>query len=343
MNETGRTHRFVAFSLLQGLIIKDGLPDDFDFGAAHFISTASSSFMDSLSLESRLGIGGLDVQTFKLGSPFAYWRGEWPGLESTENCLSLLTLFMSTLSHFLSSMWLYRDNAVCFDSAFLVCDQGATEERITKNSFSAVRSTCEGSLESVAFTRTELSQLSLLFRGLLLPLVDEDEERINTDGNQNPGSANAIKTISIKGPSLISRLNYFIDCARTTCDLGVKVVHYTTCLESVLSSGSGEISHKVAERLAFLFGKDTEDRIEVYNQMMRAYDVRSKIVHGDTVNPKSLSDLPAIVRFVDKMARGVLLMLLQKPHMRKMCEKKNDAYKELFLKILMADRGPASG
>jgi hypothetical protein len=66
----------------------------------------------------------------------------------------------------------------------------------------------------------------------------------------------------------------------TVGDIGLRVVMYVTCLETLFSTDASELTHKLAERVAWFIGEDTMDRMEVFANVKRVYDVRSKIIHG---------------------------------------------------------------
>lgn len=76
--------------------------------------------------------------------------------------------------------------------------------------------------------------------------------------------------------------------------LALKIVNYVIALESLFNTDSGEISHKVSERIAFLLSDSSQKRLEIFMNIKKAYSFRSKIVHGDNLrsdyeNLKTLS------------------------------------------------------
>jgi hypothetical protein len=61
-----------------------------------------------------------------------------------------------------------------------------------------------------------------------------------------------------------------------------QLVDTITAAEAVLGSGT-EITFKLAFRVAGMLGRTTPERVQVFDDMKRFYDVRSKIVHGATL------------------------------------------------------------
>ncbi len=60
-----------------------------------------------------------------------------------------------------------------------------------------------------------------------------------------------------------------------------RFVDYVTSMESLLLEGQGEFSYKFSMRTAAILGRSPRERHEVYEFMRKAYDVRSKLVHGE--------------------------------------------------------------
>lgn len=54
-----------------------------------------------------------------------------------------------------------------------------------------------------------------------------------------------------------------------------------SALECLFTTDSSEVSHKVAERVAFFIAKTSKDRVEVYKTIKRAYTLRSNFFHGN--------------------------------------------------------------
>lgn len=61
-----------------------------------------------------------------------------------------------------------------------------------------------------------------------------------------------------------------------------QLVDTITAAEAVLGTET-EIAFKLAFRVAGMLGRTTSERVQVFNDMKRFYDVRSKIVHGATL------------------------------------------------------------
>ncbi len=57
-------------------------------------------------------------------------------------------------------------------------------------------------------------------------------------------------------------------------------------LECLLSTGPGELRHRISERAAIILGININDRLTIYKDIKKIYDQRSKVVHGEGVPAK---------------------------------------------------------
>lgn len=64
-----------------------------------------------------------------------------------------------------------------------------------------------------------------------------------------------------------------------------RFVDYVTSMESLLLNDQGEFSYKLSMRAAAILGRSPRERHDVYEFMRKAYDVRSKLVHGQRAKP----------------------------------------------------------
>ena len=61
---------------------------------------------------------------------------------------------------------------------------------------------------------------------------------------------------------------------------------YIAALETLFSKDGSELSHKVAERVAFYLGGIKNEKMYTYRKVKGAYDVRSKYIHGSKLDKK---------------------------------------------------------
>jgi len=95
------------------------------------------------------------------------------------------------------------------------------------------------------------------------------------------------------------------------------VVDFVTSLESLYSSQEQELSYKFALRIALLLGNSTKNKINLQDFMLKIYNMRSKIVHGDIVpdqidvgNEKKILTKDDCIRILEDVTRNSINIFL---------------------------------
>jgi hypothetical protein len=95
--------------------------------------------------------------------------------------------------------------------------------------------------------------------------------------------------------------------ATLTADMTEKLVHVLVALESLLLRNSSEpVQNAIAERVAFLTGATTQERLTVAKGVKKAYGLRSRYMH----HGYPARDFDTVREFLGD-ARGAMLRLVQ--------------------------------
>jgi hypothetical protein len=82
---------------------------------------------------------------------------------------------------------------------------------------------------------------------------------------------------------------------------------YCSALEALLSTDTSELSHKLAERLAWIVAESPADRLDVYRAVKSAYAIRSRAVHGSALSRRKIeTDLGVAAKNCDDLLRALL-------------------------------------
>src|SRR5205814_574151 len=108
-----------------------------------------------------------------------------------------------------------------------------------------------------------------------------------------------IQIVNARNVPRLLRAQYFCQAARSEADLGVKISLYMTCLEILFSNDASELAHKLSERIACFLATDPKQRKAIFGTIKRAYNIRSKVVHGDVVTAKHLEESDTMSQQVD--------------------------------------------
>lgn len=267
-------------------------------------------------------IGNLESRQILSGAPFVYAISEYP-IEDTspEKQMSVLFTHLLHTQQFATMLWLVKDNSVNFELGFLQYpySKGPAPAQVTSNSLSASFSDATGNRSEVQFDTAEVKKAIYLYNllyGKTLEMIGPESRPRHLGPTSRP-----------------SRALYFVQAARAAPHLPEKVAYYCTCFESLVSTSPSELAHQVAERVATLIGKDSSDAIEIYHNLKRAYDTRSKLVHGDQLTAgedRYLVDS----RNCDAYLRRLLHILLNDHDLREAIEQQPDKVNEFFLNRL---------
>jgi len=105
--------------------------------------------------------------------------------------------------------------------------------------------------------------------------------------------------------SRLERAHYFVQAARVASHVPVKIANYCTALEALFTNETSELTHKLSERVAWFIGIDTDERVDVFQRMKKAYGIRSKVVHGSTDWGKDTHVASETSQFLDSLLRTV--------------------------------------
>ncbi len=98
-------------------------------------------------------------------------------------------------------------------------------------------------------------------------------------------------------------------------DIEDRIIDQMIAFESLYLGSEQELTYKLASRAAFLLHRRKDYRMLVFNNIKKAYNYRSRIVHGD--NPPSRDELRAIVpKTQDYLRQSIrkFLLLLSRGH-----------------------------
>jgi len=142
-------------------------------------------------------------------------------------------------------------------------------------------------------------------------------------------------TESVRKMSRLNRAWFLIMSARREVLLNHRIAFYVMSLECVLSRSKTEVAHKVCERAALLIGTSRTERVEIYQTIKKAYDIRSHVVHGGATE---LSD-PALINIsvkCDDYLRKLLQVNPDGPIFDNLFKSsKDDAFETEFLNLVL--------
>lgn len=257
-------------------------------------------------------VGGLEAQAILTDDALIHGEVEAPIPCTPDNCHQLLSQLLHSAGLFLNALWLVKDNATTFELGFLEMALPGFGPVWLSNFLAQTVQTADGTKPKVRFTRAELRRAREIYRGVLLPLSSAGNEDV---ANGEPQSRLGPINIAHATVPRLKRAFYFLSSARANRDLGVKIAMYCSLLESLFSTDSNEITHKISHRIAIFLADQPQERCELFKRVKDAYGIRSKVVHGDSLGKAASKDIASISRDADDICRRVLNKIISDPNL----------------------------
>lgn len=207
--------------------------------------------------------------------------------------------FLRETEQLLYHLWEIKDNGIYVRDGFLFVYEGNIKEGWTyKASLTTIYSDASCSKNNSRFSKDEVNLAIKNFIPYSLNEITEDNF-----GGKYVDSDHFFKNSNY---TRMDRALYFTCAARGNSTLSMKIVSYCTALECLFTTSNSEVNHRIAERVAVLLGTSESEKKEVYSLIKKAYDYRSKIVHGSYIKGKE-EDLVSVSTSLDDILRKLLL------------------------------------
>lgn len=260
-------------------------------------------------------IGHMEFKYLCDGAPVVYSEEEIPeGISSGQYLVSRLY----DIQLFLMTSWVYRDNSINFELGFLFYESDGNIF-VDSNSIAHHYTKSDGKHQELVLSRDELREIRRMHRGS----VTSSEPRYEL-----PTSS-----LTAKFPRY-ARANYFINAARGALDIAIKVANYCAAFETLFSHSQNELSHQMAERIAFYLFTSPEDRLKNYRRIKSAYGLRSKVVHGSTISEGKLAEAVDISRYCDDIARMIFARIYSEGADRTVFALSGEEFEEEMLSMI---------
>ncbi|ARK26112.1 hypothetical protein SporoP37_00560 [Sporosarcina sp. P37] len=248
-------------------------------------------------------IGSYAINEFK-GKTYLYIDGEFEGFSSwigenedrDREGARLAFYHLRSAQHFASLLWEVKDSNVYIrDGYLLVSTDHFTNGLVYKASLSGIFTKADGSYEPSIFIDKEIS--SAIKKYSPWPEDGSDYEDLKKASSEH--------FYKNSGSTRMERATYFTMNARLNSTIPMKILSYCTALECLFTTGTLEVSHKIAERVAVLLGTTGEEKKELFKAVKKAYGHRSTIVHGSSLKG-SEDSLVELSIGLDEIMRGLL-------------------------------------
>ena len=271
-------------------------------------------------------LGALEYNSLKQAKVILYAE-VFSGLKTDSEAQGFLIKILAYARNFLHSLWMLKDNAVGTEMGFARTYING-REMAQSNFFSGRNSTADGKEPTIKFSRNELRTAIRISNDFLGPLSSEKPDvpiSCLLEYMRSP------RVGSHPDLSRLTRALYFLSSARSDFDPGMKLVQYFTVLETLFSTDSSELSHKLSQRIALFLGNTSEEKIRIFTRVKKLYGYRSKVVHGDVIKGGS-DDIFKLAIEADEINRRIFNKIYSSPEIFNLFQDKKEALEDYFLK-----------
>ena len=132
-----------------------------------------------------------------------------------------------------------------------------------------------------------------------------------------------------------------MNAARGNFDFSVRVANFCTALETLFSTSSNEIAHQLSERVSTFLEEELEERLAVYKKVKKAYELRSRIVHGSTTTKKASKNPKDTSIEIESISKRVVLKIIENDAIFEAFNKSDEELGALLLSMVLNGRTPA--
>ena len=284
------------------------------------ISNSSEIKNKILSDKNTLLIGALEAQFFKTSNVFLFFEYT-DDLEifQGETNLESLERILFWIDDILKNLWLVKDNCVINDTSFLINSNTDSNSEASSARLQYQLTKSNGLIEDTKFSKEEIIEFSKYHDFI--------------ENHFHAKKSNSLGFMLEKNYSRIQRGILFVKQAREARNLAYKISNYCSALETLFSTDNAELSHKLSERIAF-FLKDDFKVIETFKTIKKAYGIRSKLTHGDTLDNKQIEILDDLSVRIDRILRFSINKIIKNEEFLNIFESPKNVIDEYFEELI---------
>ncbi|MDR6373037.1 hypothetical protein J2795_004225 [Chryseobacterium bernardetii] len=242
-----------------------------------------------LSDRNKIMIGMIESQFIESCEVFLFFDYENDAeIFAGETNLQSLEHILLWVDDILKNLWLVKDNNVLCDTAFLIHDQITPLAEAASLRLQYQLTDSKGFIGKAVFNKEEIIEFS--------------RKHDIIENHFYSKKSGSLSFILEKNFSRINRALIFVKQAREARNLAYKISNYCSAMETLFSTDNAELSHKLSERIAFFYKKELNP-LETFKTIKKAYAIRSKLTHGDTLDTNTIDLLPELSKKIDNILR----------------------------------------
>jgi hypothetical protein len=257
-----------------------------------------AAFIETYKFE--IEIGRLEVRTFAENPHYAYALTRYQAAATTaDSATTFIRWFTIKSQLFQLALWMVKDNSCNTSAAFLCVKESRGQLQYVSDRTNVVYFDTECRFRGVHFTQAELGRAIEFFHHFdrVIPKVKQ--------------KVNDTQRAALTHQSRIGRALYFAQAARGQNEIGLKAAFYSMAFESLFSTDTTGVNHRIAERSALFIGEPGQNRRDVYKDVHDLYNFRSTVVHGSPIKGQDLGKLLGLVKRCDQHLRVTITKIIE--------------------------------
>lgn len=241
----------------------------------------------------------------------------WEGYDHSE---PLLLTWLVWLSWLIEDSWLIKDNAIGCELAHCSLRHDGKIFRTSNGLYSTLSKADGDALVNTTFNLTEIQR----WRDVSLELRTHLHEK-GYDSTQLPVS---------KSSSRFDRFLSFMTSSRKMHHPTLKIAQVCSALESLFSTSTSELTHRLSERVAHFMGGSAQEMEANYQFMKKAYAIRSQVTHGSHIKQSDIDASIEISKGLMDRCREMVFMILRDPAKQEVVYGSNELIEDYFRRQL---------
>ena len=257
----------------------------------------------------RLQFGEININVIKLDTFILY--------HDLVHDISLLTAFVDIkhreLSVFFNFLWFIKDNSSNLTVLNIYENGNRKDKYIYTKTLNIIYSNAKGMYEDTIFSHEELRKTKSIMDTYMSIISSETLSSNDENLNINTITTSPLNKILFKSHNRIERAFMFLQLGRSQSFLPIKIMYYMSILESLFTTDDIEITKNIKNRTSKYLGGNAKKRNGIAYYIGQAYEVRSRLVHGDSLHHESRQTQQDLIKLsvkIDEIIRELLLKVI---------------------------------
>lgn len=260
-----------------------------------------------------------------LNKPFVYSIATFPDniFDDDELAMNLLNDFLEKVQLLLTEFWFSTDNSINTDKGYLFL-RSKFGSKVHSLGRSVSFYNHKGNKEIVIINHSTLNTV--------IKRINHMNQRPTLGVDKNEYMEEIINL------PRVDKAIFLLQYARSQYFLPDRITAFVTILESLLSSSTTEVTHKLKENVAWILGNNFEERKEIFNKVDEFYKVRSANIHGGSLSSKqTYRDLSSLSNTIELYVRQILMKIFEDPALFKLFQRKssNKQFKNYITTLIL--------